>query len=511
MSSAHRSLIPIAFTLLASTAIAADGIRVATWNITYYDGTRAQEIGKVCYGEWNGKSMSPDVICLQEMLGRIPTLQFVQAMNEAPGSPGDWIAAPIYNDPRGGLQTALVYRTSKLEYIESELISVGAGPPQQPRNIVRFDMRAIGYNEDESIISFFPLHYKAGYTDSDLARKLVESQIVREHIETLPENRHVILGADLNIQHSTDPAYEELNGVVPNTGVLWDPISRPGTWNNNAAFRNLHTQDPTGGGGMDDRLDQILLSPSLLDGVGFEYDGKFESPWDLSTTEDPNHSYRAWGNDGTTYNQQLRASGNQMVGDEIAQAIKDMADPDGHIPVFLDLNVPPRIRVIGEHHDLGEVVHGMNPELVVRVGNGADTQLWGPSGVATLQYHFETNAPIVVPDETFVSDAGIQLVTHLISVESGAYGVPGEYRETVKLVSDDPAAPEYPILIEFQIVGCNSADLVAPLGQHTFTDVSAFISSFLNSDDAADIAEPHGVLNFFDVSAFLAAYVSGCD
>jgi hypothetical protein len=256
-------------------------------------------------------------------------------------------------------------------------------------------MRAIGYDESESTISFFPLHFKAGYSDSDLARKLVEAQIVREHIETLPTDRLVVLGADLTIQRSTDPAYEEL--MIP----LRDPISMPGNWNNNFAYRNIHTQDPTGGGGMDDRLDQILLSPTLLDGIGFEYDGLYPTPWDLSTTEDMNHSYRAWGNDGTAYNQGLRISNNAMVGSVIAQAIADLADPDGHIPVYLDFDVPGRLRIVGQSQDLGAIPFAESREVLVRVGNDANTTLWGVDGITPLHYSFVRSGMISVPAGSF--------------------------------------------------------------------------------------------------------------
>lgn len=497
--------------LSAPPLLGADGIRVVSWNITFYDGTRADEIATVCYGRWEGRSLNPDLICLQEMTGRVPTLQFVQAINNAPGSPGDWAAAPIYTDPRGGLHTALVYRTSKFAFVDSELIAPGAGPPQQPRNVVRFDLQPVGYPEEISVISVFPLHYKAGYTDSDLARKLLESQIVRQHIDTLPENRHIILGADLNIQRSDDPAYEELNGIIPNTGVLWDPISTPGNWNNNAAFRTIHTQDPTGGGGMDDRLDQILLSPSLLDGRGMEYDGRFPLAWDLGTTQDQNHSYRAWGNDGTTFNQSLRINGNAMVGPVIAGAIAALADPDGHIPVYLDLDMPGRVRIVGQSQQLGPISFGELHAFVVRIGNEGDTQRWGQNGISPLWYRFVSSADsIQLPTDAYTAHAGEQLSIHHLTLDSTYYAHPGHFTEQIILESDDPTDPESLIEIDFEIVGCNAADLAFPLGEHTFIDVSHFLSAFSSQMPAADIAGPYGVINFFDLSVFLSAYREGC-
>ncbi|RMH27995.1 MAG: hypothetical protein D6692_06695 [Planctomycetota bacterium] len=103
-----RFFAALAAVTLASLAHASDGLRVATWNITYYGGDRAAEIGTVVYGQWEGKSFAPDVICLQEMTSLGAVNAMVDALNNAPGSPGDWARAPCYSS--GSLSTALVYR-----------------------------------------------------------------------------------------------------------------------------------------------------------------------------------------------------------------------------------------------------------------------------------------------------------------------------------------------------------------------------------------------------------------
>ena len=91
---------------------------------------------------------------------------------------------------------------------------------------------------------------------------------------------------------------------------------------------------------MDDRHDQILLSAGLIDGEGIDYVGHAAIAHSLSTWNDPNHSYTAWGNDGTSYNTTLRITGNQMVGSVIASALVTSAVDGGHLPVFLDIEIP---------------------------------------------------------------------------------------------------------------------------------------------------------------------------
>ena len=148
-----------------------------------------------------------------------------------------------------------------------------------------------------------------------------------------------MLCGDFNIQDSFESAYVELVGAqVDDTGRFYDPINTPGNWNNNSGYRYVHTQDPATQ--MDDRFDFILVSQSVVDGVEFEYDGNSAIPFSASTWNDPNHSYRMWGNDGTSYNNPLTTTGNAMVGPSIAQSLINLASGNGHIPVYAEFTLP---------------------------------------------------------------------------------------------------------------------------------------------------------------------------
>ena len=70
--------------------------------------------------------------------------------------------------------------------------------------------------------------------------------------------------------------------VAGGTGQVQDVADAPGTWNNNPAFKNLHSQDPQST--MDDRFDIQFASGEFFDGVGLEYVG---------------NSYHVFGNNGT--------------------------------------------------------------------------------------------------------------------------------------------------------------------------------------------------------------------
>ena len=63
-------------------------LRVAAWNVSNYGGGRVADIHASVYGEFEGRSMAPDVFLLQEFLSQSAVDQFVAALNSAPGSPG---------------------------------------------------------------------------------------------------------------------------------------------------------------------------------------------------------------------------------------------------------------------------------------------------------------------------------------------------------------------------------------------------------------------------------------
>ncbi|HHN77464.1 MAG TPA: endonuclease/exonuclease/phosphatase family protein, partial [Phycisphaerales bacterium] len=251
---------------------------MAAWNISNYNGGDASNIATAVYGEFNGRRFEPDVILLQEIINGSALDSLVAALNGASGSPGDWVGAPFFSGGGGGLNTALVYRDSKLDELNSVLVWPGS-TSANPRNIVRYDMRLDGYMSEEAVISCYPVHMKAGSSSSSQNRRLIEAQRIRDDAESLPSGRHFILGGDTNTQSSSQPGYQELVGSQSNNaGRFYDPINTPGSWNNNSVYRNIHTQDPVGGGGMDDRHDQLLVSGNFGDGVGLEYVGDFAQP-----------------------------------------------------------------------------------------------------------------------------------------------------------------------------------------------------------------------------------------
>ncbi|MBC7772329.1 MAG: lamin tail domain-containing protein [Pyrinomonadaceae bacterium] len=331
-------------------------LRICTWNVTAYsvaNTTRDNAFKTAIYGVFSSRSLAPDVIAAQEFSSQASVDAFRTMLNAASGSPGDWASAVFINGP--DLDNAFFYRTSKVTYIGTQTIALGsAASTDQPRNTYRHDFRPAGLVGASNTIAIYNSHMKAGSAGSDQSRRLVEAQRIRDNaqgLDTNPSNgvsdglpagyNFVVVG-DFNIQSSSQAAYQELVGSqANNTGRFFDPINTPGSWNNSSSYRIVHTQNPNAD--MDDRLDFILVSSSLINGSGIDYIGNSAIAYSTTTWNDPNHSYRVWGNDGTSYGAAIAVGGNTMVGPTIAQAIKDSVGGSatgGHLPVYLDVTLP---------------------------------------------------------------------------------------------------------------------------------------------------------------------------
>ncbi len=494
----------VAAASLATVAASAQ-LRVATWNISFYGGGRIADIQAAVYGVFQGRSMAPDVLLGQEFLSDAALQDMRTALNTAPGSPGDWVAAPFIDGP--DTESVCLYRSSKVDFLGVVIASTGAGvSTEPPRNTYRYDFRLKGYNAEAASISMYSSHMKSGSASSDQARRLIEAQRIRANAAALPPGRHFLFGGDTNIQSSGQAAYQALVGSPGNPGQFFDPIFSPGTWNNSGSFVFVHTQDPIGAGGMDDRHDQVLISAGLLDGRGFDYIGN-PVPYSTSTWNDTNHTYRSWGNDGTSFNTSLAVTNNAMVGPAIAQALINCAAGAGHLPVFLDLRVPAKVQATSTV-DFGPVVLGRTSTRQVQVSNGGNVALWTASGIAPLSYSFNAPAGVSAPAGTFTGPAGAAASSHdLVFTASGPLGA---VSNVVTLASNDVDAPSVGIVYTARVVPQGDTDLD---GRVNFVDLNAVLTGF------GSVAQPgqtlpgdvtfDGVVNFADLNLVLTNFGQG--
>lgn len=426
------------------------------YNVTNYSSGRTTDIQNALFATFQGRSAKPDIFIGQEFLSSAGVTNWKSAMNTASGSSGTYSSAAFIDGP--DTDSALIYRSDKVVLDRTVVVATGGNSPLPPRNILRYDMHLAGYGMSTTF-SVYSSHMKAGTTSDDMARRLLEAQIIRDDAQTL--GHPFISGGDYNIQSSNETSFSELTGSQTNNlGRFFDPIKTSGTWNNSSTYRFVHTQDPwSGGAGMDDRFDFVLLSSALIDGQGLDYIGNPNVSYSTTTWNDPNHSYRSWGNDGTSFNTPLTVTNNAMVGPVIAQAlINATGNGSGHLPVFLDLKVPAKVSVPSSIN-FGTLQLGQSASVQLTVTNSANTSLWTAPGIDALTYSMTATLGISVPGGTFNAPAG-GFISHTVSLNTS---FAGPKQGVITVSSDDPDNPVVSIpvsayVLPFRTTGGNHID-----------------------------------------------------
>ena len=405
-------------------------LRVATWNITNYSSGRDSAFQTALFSAFQGRSFNPDVLVAQELKGASGVANFLNILNSAPGQAGQWAAATPYLST-GDTDSGMFYRKNKVSF---EGLSNITG---DPRATQRYDFHLLGYGAGSTVnpeISYYSSHLKAGSTTDDQARRLTEATNIRADADAIGSTRQIMIGGDFNVRSSSEAFFQKLTKTAT-VGQFFDPInsSYTGTggnitWYNTTNYRFLHTQDPYGAGGMDDRDDFILTGGSLRDGKGLEYIGSKTAAYSTTTWDDSNHSYRVWGNDGTSFNTTLTTTGNTMVGATIAQALRDaVGNPDpanvgGHLPVFMDVMVPADLVNDQSVLDFGTRMINTSSFLGLTTSNGVDAAVWGTAGVQNLNYSFSVvGSGFIAPTGSFNLLAG-QSLESFIQIDTSSTG-----------------------------------------------------------------------------------------
>ncbi len=531
----------VAAIIIAAPTLSAQ-LRVVTWNISNYSGGRDADLKNAIYGVHEGRSMSPDVVLAQEFLSQAAVNSFLNILNTAPGSPGDWQAATFINGP--DTDNAFFYRSSKVTFLGQTVTALGSSSTaNQPRDTNRYDIRLVGYSSSAASIGMYSTHMKAQGGTNDSGRRLIEAQRIRSNAQgvdtngpgsALPIGFRFLVGGDFNIQTSNEAAYQAMVGSQSNNdGRLFDPINTPGSWNNSGAFALVHTQDPIGAGGMDDRHDQILISATLTDGEGLSYIGNpsipyrslmvppFGTPIDNTQWNDPNHSYRCWGNDGTSFDTtlvtvQTTSNGaavnreNGMVGASIATSLRNVASGGGHLPVLLDLRVPAKLGAPLQV-DLGTVEQFSQVTMPIHIGNDGDVDLWTVNGIDDLRYHTTFGGSITFPVNTFTDAPGGGFNVHILELDTS---MPGPVFGTIIVSCNDVDEPLRHIDVTGMVVppGPNCPGDVNGDDQVNGADLSVLLGAFGQSVSPGTSGDVNGdgQVDGADLSVLLGAFGTSC-
>jgi endonuclease/exonuclease/phosphatase family metal-dependent hydrolase len=298
----------ISFLLIfASIGFSQERVKILTYNVLNYPNFAIEKNPKF---QLIFSYVNPDIVAVQEMLSQYGVNLL---LSETLGS--SYTAATFFDGP--DTDNALFYKDSVFTLLTSEII------PNTPRYITKYVLQ---HNFTQDILIVYIAHFKAGDTQSDINTRDQEAARLRIYTNQLSAGTNFILVGDLNLYSSSEPSYVRLLDQA-NSGYFVDPINRPGYWNNNSSFADIHTQstrtfqlaDGGSTGGLDDRFDFILVSQAIMNYGGVDY---------VSGT------YAAFGNDGLHFNQQL-VNPPYPISEQIAFALHDVSD---HLPVVAEFD-----------------------------------------------------------------------------------------------------------------------------------------------------------------------------
>ncbi len=235
-----------------------------------------------------------------------------------------WEKGGYINTNNSNQTNMLFWKKSKFGLVFQESIT------SQVRDIIAFKLYykdpSLAQTHDTTFLTVIVAHLKAGSNAQDSTDRLTETNIVASYLNaTAGTGGNYLFMGDLNVYSSNEACYSRLVNSSNVLSKFHDPINRPGNWNGNSSFADIHSQStrkvslPDGGvtGGLDDRFDQILISGPI-----YNNEKRIKC---LSNT------YHIVGQDGAHFNKGLLDNPvNTLVPSNVLQALYEMSD---HLPV----------------------------------------------------------------------------------------------------------------------------------------------------------------------------------
>jgi endonuclease/exonuclease/phosphatase family metal-dependent hydrolase len=173
-------------------------------------------------------------------------------------------------------------------------------------------------------------HLKAGNTSADESTRSTMVSLTMQFLENGYQSENLLFMGDFNYYTAFEPGFQKMINYSNPDLRFFDPANSMGSWNNNSAYTDVHTQSThtssngcPSTGGMDDRFDFILASGEVMDGE--QYVRYIQG------------SYHAFGQDGNRFNGTVNGSpANTSVSQQVADALYTMSD---HLPVVMKLKV----------------------------------------------------------------------------------------------------------------------------------------------------------------------------
>jgi endonuclease/exonuclease/phosphatase family metal-dependent hydrolase len=278
----------------------------------------------------------PDLLVCNEIGGATPSAHekiLTDVLNT--GGTTRWASTSYANNGFSTLVNGVYYDQTKLGIKREGMVSKSVSNVDLVRvlDVIQFYYKdsLLSVNPDTVFFTVVAAHLKAGSAATDLADRATATAALMQHLTQRVSDSNVLLGGDFNIYKSQEAAFQNLINHSVVSERFYDPIGQLGTWANNPSYAPYHTQSTRNsntnggcfsGGGLDDRLDQWLVSSSVKDGLG-------------KVAYVPG-SFRIFGNDGMHFNQGIDEGTNYSVPANVRTALYTVSD---HLPVMVELDI----------------------------------------------------------------------------------------------------------------------------------------------------------------------------
>ncbi|MAP55533.1 hypothetical protein [Altibacter sp.] len=323
-----RKVLYITLMFFGFTLSAQEVIKTMFYNLLEFPsalpGSRAEILRNVL------NEYEPDIFMVCELENEVGADLILNiSLNDGDGL---YSRAPFVLNQSGSsnLQQLLYFRTGMFTLESSEVITTNI----RDINRYRLKLSTADGTTNPVFLEVFVTHLKSSQGSSNEAQRLDMVTAFTDFLSTIDPNTYVIFAGDLNLYDANEPAYQELLDSSNNI-TMADPIDRPGDWNNNIDFQDIHTQSTRissgtfgagAGGGLDDRFDFIMISQNMTSDPTLRY---------------VPDSYNAFGNNGNCYNNDISdASCDGVYGQLLRNSLFSMSD---HLPVVMELETDRQI------------------------------------------------------------------------------------------------------------------------------------------------------------------------
>ena len=326
--------------------------------------------------------VQPDLIAFNEV-GSNPS-NAVKLLDRCLNVNGEskYMMANFSSTSGSSLANAFYYNGDMFEMYSYDKIENEVGGSQIVRLInvytVYYKDANLTLGADTTFLTVFIAHLKAGTGSANSTQRDKATEAVMEYISDENISGNYIITGDFNTYKSSEAAIQNLVDPSNQAIKFLDPVNRMGSWNNNSAYADVHTQSThyssngcASGGGLDDRFDFILMSQAIKD--------------DTDHIDYVKNSYKALANDGNHFNQSINNPANNSVPVNVLDAIYNGSD---HLPVLMDMIMSPAdpnsVSLIDEKAALVKVISPTSGKV--------SGELVGPAGVYTIKVYNITGA-----------------------------------------------------------------------------------------------------------------------